>query len=665
MYSKKWKRTKKAISFMTTFAMLSSAMGTAVASASVRTDSQEYELTVSDNQPVQPDTQAVNVSGAVEAGPDTQPVGSAKTQTPPAIDTTVPSASGPTAPSTAEPVVPDSKPDGDGSGSNQLPDNSGTTDKTTGSDFSDVYDKMFNLKNKYPEGMTWTNFEPYGTKGRLGSAYRWKGGKILGNVSSGVGCAAFAFILSDEAFGDLPAREIREIKYENVNVGDILRVNNNSHSVIVLQKTAAGLVVAEGNYNKTVHWGRVISREDFLNKTNFIVTRYPAGYKPSDVQETIKNQGDEGSFHWTLTNTGTLTISGKGNISDFTDSVRPEWENAGNIFTIVIGNGVTGIGNKAFLGSTATSVHLPASLTTIGQSAFENSGLLSVTIPGSVNTIGNDAFSGCQGLISATVSEGVATIGDRAFKSCKKLQYIDFPSSITSVGSAAFTQCETMIRVRFMPGSGKVSIGDNVFMECCALNDVTLPEKADCIGSGMFMNCKNLPVLYIPAEVEIKTDMGGAPFAGCYALKEINFAGTESTWNSNGGKIAVINMKDPKPTVNFDVPFPDPFAKDPDDPGDLITGDHAHSWSSEWKNDNTNHWHECTVAECPVTNNSEKDSYGTHSFGSWVVDTGATSSQSGSKHRDCTVCSYRETSTIPATGSGSSGDSNGSGSSGS
>ena len=65
MYSKKWKRTKKAISFMTTFAMLSSAMGTAVASASVRTASQEYELTVSHNQPVQPDTQAVNVSGAV------------------------------------------------------------------------------------------------------------------------------------------------------------------------------------------------------------------------------------------------------------------------------------------------------------------------------------------------------------------------------------------------------------------------------------------------------------------------------------------------------------------------------------------------------------------------------------------------------------------------
>ncbi len=671
MYSKKWKRTKKAISFMTTFAMLSSAMGTAVASASVRTDSQEYELTVSDNQPVQSDTQAVNVSGAVKAGPDTQPVGSAKTQTPPAIDTTVPPASGPTAPTTTEPVVPDNKPDGDGSGSNQLPDNSGTTDKTTGSDFSDVYDKMIKLKDKYHEGMTWTNFEPYGTKGNLGSAYKWNGGKILGNVSSGVGCAAFAFILSDEAFGDLPAREIYDIKYENVNVGDILRVNNNSHSVIVLRKTDAGLVVAEGNYNKTVHWGRVISKDDFLKNTNFIVTRYPNGYTPSDVPETVETNGTEGSnLTWTLTNMGTLTISGSGNIGDYDYNNRPSWETAGTqINTIVIENGITGIGNYAFDKSTATSVHLPASLTAIGPSAFRESKILSVTIPGSVRTIGNDAFRACQGLISATVSEGVQTIGERAFESCNTLRYIDFPSTITSVGAGAFMQCQEMTRVRFMPGSGEVAIGDDVFKQCWRLTDVTLPEKADCISAGMFSNCSMLPVLYIPAGIkEVKgldTNSGG-PFSECTALKEINFAGDEAAWNSKGGNSAITySGLQGKVTVNFNVPFPDPFAKDPDDPGDLITGDHAHSWSSEWKNDNTNHWHECTVAGCPVTNNSEKNSYGTHSFGSWVVDTGATSSQSGSKHRDCTVCSYRETSTIPATGSGSSGGSNGSGSSGS
>ena len=38
MYPKRWKRTKKVISIMTTFAMLSSTMGTAAAAASINTD---------------------------------------------------------------------------------------------------------------------------------------------------------------------------------------------------------------------------------------------------------------------------------------------------------------------------------------------------------------------------------------------------------------------------------------------------------------------------------------------------------------------------------------------------------------------------------------------------------------------------------------------------
>ena len=42
--------------------------------------------------------------------------------------------------------------------------------------YQQAYDSMIALKAKYPEGMTWTNFEPYGSKGNLGTEYRWKGG---------------------------------------------------------------------------------------------------------------------------------------------------------------------------------------------------------------------------------------------------------------------------------------------------------------------------------------------------------------------------------------------------------------------------------------------------------------------------------------------------------
>ena len=41
-----------------------------------------------------------------------------------------------------------------------------------------------------------------------------------------------------------------------------------------------------------------------------------------------------------------------------------------------------------------------------------------------------------------------------------------------------------------------------------------------------------------------------------------------------------------------------------------------------------------------------------HSYGNWVTDTAATSTTDGTKHRDCTVCGYTESGTIPATGGG-------------
>ena len=112
--------------------------------------------------------------------------------------------------------------------------------------YQEAYDAMAALKEEYPEGMKWTNFEPYGSKGELGDAYTWNGGAVYG-AKSAVGCMAFAFILSDEAFGNLPARVMEKgsFTFEDVKIGDILRINNNSHSVIVLRKSAGGVTVAE------------------------------------------------------------------------------------------------------------------------------------------------------------------------------------------------------------------------------------------------------------------------------------------------------------------------------------------------------------------------------------------------------------------------------------
>lgn len=124
-----------------------------------------------------------------------------------------------------------------------------------------VYQKMIALKEEYPEGTPWTNE----------NFYAWKGGVFSG----GYGCVAFAFILSDAAFGDLPARSVEEnISLETVRVGDILRMNGDTHSVIVLEVHEDHAVIAEGNYNNSVHWGRTLSAEE-VAASDYVLTRYP------------------------------------------------------------------------------------------------------------------------------------------------------------------------------------------------------------------------------------------------------------------------------------------------------------------------------------------------------------------------------------------------------
>ena len=74
-------------------------------------------------------------------------------------------------------------------------------------------------------------------------------------------------------------------------------------------------------------------------------------------------------------------------------------------------------------------------------------------------------------------------------------------------------------------------------------------------------------------------------------------------------------------------------------------GEHTHSYSSDWKYDADNHWHECSCGD--------KADKAAHTAGEWIIDTPATATTSGSKHKECTVCGYTMAAeTIPATGGG-------------
>ena len=458
-----------------------------------------------------------------------------------------------------------------------------------------AYAAMIALKDQdaYKEGTTWTNDEPYSDSTGY---YKWKGGPLDGHNISAVGCVAFAFILSDAAFGSLPARMYAQgaFTFEDIKVGDILRVSNDAHTVIVLEVNAAGVVVAEGNistgdHKGKVHWGRGISREEVMRDTSHYITRYPEGYIPPDdpsANESIGSGTLDGGLTWNLTKAGTLTISGSGAMPDFSSTAEQPWrDNSSEIRSVIIENGVTTIGACAFWESGILGVEIPSSVTMIGNSAFRESSIISVTIPSGVKTIGDSAFRECADLSSVNVSEGVEKIDQNAFRACQRLASIALPASIGEVGASAFFQCQALTMVSFAPGDKQVKLGDNLFTQCYYLARVTLPQSADRIGEGMFQNCLTLAGVEIPHGVESigasafascsafttviipdsVTEIGIAAFTGC-PLKDIYFTGTEAQWNSVS-KIGDTAATVSKATMHYEYkPEPTPTPTETPEP---------------------------------------------------------------------------------------------------
>lgn len=99
---------------------------------------------------------------------------------------------------------------------------------------------------------------------------------------------------------------------------------------------------------------------------------------------------------------------------------------ASGLASVVIGSGVTSIGNYAFAGTAITLVTIPASVTSIGNHAFQGTGLTSVTIPASVVSIDYQAFGSISTLTSVTMysSSSLSCDANRWGFSCAIITYI-------------------------------------------------------------------------------------------------------------------------------------------------------------------------------------------------------------------------------------------------
>ena len=209
--------------------------------------------------------------------------------------------------------------------------------------------------------------------------------------------------------------------------------------------------------------------------------------------ETVRSGACGDNVTWKLTSDGTLTISGKGAMDNYkfdgydylANSYRTDapWDayryyrdsRSYYIRSVVIENGVTSIGDRAFYGcANLSSVTIPSSVTSIGEYAFYDCRLASVTIPSRVTSIGSNAFEECESLTSVTIPYGVAEIGERTFYNCQALTSVTIPGSVTSIGESAFDSCYELTSVTIP--SSVTSIGESAFDSCYKLTSVTIPN---------------------------------------------------------------------------------------------------------------------------------------------------------------------------------------------
>lgn len=257
-------------------------------------------------------------------------------------------------------------------------------------------------------------------------------------------------------------------------------------------------------------------------------------YDVIDDTESLEPDGKCGpNAFYKLTSDGVLHIWGTGDTDHWGSSntnldalTNAPWgEVQEQITSVIIEEGITGIGRNAFTGcqnitsiqlpnsvtritdrafyqcKSLTSIQLPENLTYIPDSCFAGSGLTSFVVPSSVTDIGSSAFDGCHALERVTIPEGVTALGNNStFRNCSSLKEIDLPDSLTTIGfSKTFEGCTSLERIK-LPAN-LTDIKQYMFTNCKSLKSIEIPESVTNVKGNAFRGCTSLTSVTIPAKV--------------------------------------------------------------------------------------------------------------------------------------------------------------------
>lgn len=266
----------------------------------------------------------------------------------------------------------------------------------------EAYEKMIAMEAEYPTGTTWTN----------SNSYKWNCGWAAW------GCMGFAHMISDAAFGNAGLRTVYDdgtgAMIDNIRVGDVLRLDNNNHSVIVLQIYDDFVVIAEGNASGKVRWGRTISKNDMRNQCQtyyaqtgeklYLETRYA---EDTVTMTCAPDDGSDGSCWWEKSYyERTVSISeDEGAVGRFSATITPEnpeatikWVSSNpSVVEIADDGAITVIAHGK---SVITATYVEKGIT----SSFEVNVILPYSTPTGIFFVNNDYRGYKAGITTTAVS---------------------------------------------------------------------------------------------------------------------------------------------------------------------------------------------------------------------------------------------------------------------
>ena len=318
---------------------------------------------------------------------------------------------------------------------------------------------------------------------------------------------------------------------------------------------------------------------------------------------------------WTLDNEGTLTISGTGemyNYSSVTYDSVPWYSYRSSIVSVKIINGVTSICDYAFYEcKSLASIAIPDSVTLIGEAAFMHcKSLTSIEIGSGVTSIGSWAFSCCTSLESIVIPDSVISIANAAFSWCDSLTSVKIGNSLTYIDDWMFGNCSSLTSIEI--GDSVNSIGKFAFYECSSLASIVITDGVTSIGNSAFQFCSSLTNVVIPNSV---TSIGDETFDYCSSLMIINYEGTIEQWRS-----IVKGDRWDKDTGLYTIYCTD----------GIIYHDETHyHYFNDWVSNNDTHWCECSCGYKDVK---------PHNWGNGVQTKPATEDKEGEMLYTCVDC---------------------------